>query len=151
VEEPSITVPREGWTIFVIPPLITSSSPATVSVICCHKRREVQKIFFDYLSVYLSIYVCLSVYLPAHLPTYPPIHPSIYPSVCLSVCLCMAVQPFVGLGLFFSFLILYTVGSTPWTDDQPVAWQLPTHRTTQTQNKRIYRHPCLEWYSNPLS
>jgi hypothetical protein len=43
---------------------------------------------------------------------------------------------FVDLGRFFSFLILYTVGRTPWTGDQPIARPLPTHRTTQTQNKR---------------
>jgi hypothetical protein len=42
----------------------------------------------------------------------------------------------VDLGLFFSFLILYTVGRTPWTGDQPVARPLPTHRPTQIQNKR---------------
>jgi hypothetical protein len=41
-----------------------------------------------------------------------------------------------GLGRFFGFLILYTVGRTPWTGDEPVARPLPTHRTTQTQNKR---------------
>jgi hypothetical protein len=35
-------------------------------------------------------------------------------------------------GHFFSFLILYTVGRTTWTGDQPVARPLPTHRTTQT-------------------
>jgi hypothetical protein len=34
---------------------------------------------------------------------------------------------------FFSFLILYTVGGTPWTVDQPVTRLLPAHRTTQTQ------------------
>jgi hypothetical protein len=49
--------------------------------------------------------------------------------------LAMAVQPF-GPWLFFSFLILYTVGRTPWTGDQPVASPLPTRRTTQTQNER---------------
>jgi hypothetical protein len=38
----------------------------------------------------------------------------------------------------FGFLILYTVGRTPWTGDQPVARPLPTHRTTQTQNKRTH-------------
>jgi hypothetical protein len=43
----------------------------------------------------------------------------------------------LDLGRFFSFLIFYTVGSTPWTGDQPAARPLPTHRTTQTQNKRI--------------
>jgi hypothetical protein len=36
----------------------------------------------------------------------------------------------LDLGYFFSFLILYTVGRTPWTGDQPVARPLPTHRTT---------------------
>jgi hypothetical protein len=40
------------------------------------------------------------------------------------------------LVVFFSFLILYTVCRTPWTGDQPVKRPLPTHRTTQTQNKR---------------
>jgi hypothetical protein len=62
---------------------------------------------------------------------------------------------FVDLGLFFSFLILYTAGRTPWTEDQPVARPLPTHRTTQTQNKRTQTSiprvgfeptiPVLEW------
>jgi hypothetical protein len=33
----------------------------------------------------------------------------------------------------FQSLNLY---STPWTGDQPVARPLPTHRTTQTENKR---------------
>jgi hypothetical protein len=41
----------------------------------------------------------------------------------------------VDLGHFFSCLILYTVGRTPWTGDQPVTRPLPTHRTIQTQNK----------------
>jgi hypothetical protein len=54
-------------------------------------------------------------------------------------------------GLFFSFLILYAVGRTPWTSDQPVARPLPTHRTTKTQNKRIYKRACIEWGSNPRS
>jgi hypothetical protein len=48
----------------------------------------------------------------------------------------MSLQPLVGPGLFFSFLFFsYTLGRTPWTGDQPVARPLPTHRTTQTQNK----------------
>jgi hypothetical protein len=42
----------------------------------------------------------------------------------------------LDLGRLFSFLILSTVGRTPWTGDQPVARPLRTHRTTQTQNKR---------------
>jgi hypothetical protein len=39
------------------------------------------------------------------------------------------------LAAFFSFLI-YTVGRTQWTGDQPVARPLPAYRTAQTQNKR---------------
>jgi hypothetical protein len=54
--------------------------------------------------------------------------------------LSMALQPFVGPWPLFSFVILYTVGRTAWTGDQPVARPLPTHR-----------HPCLEWDSNPWS
>jgi hypothetical protein len=41
----------------------------------------------------------------------------------------------LGPGRFFSFVIVYTVGKTPWTGDQPVAMTLRTHRTTQAQNK----------------
>jgi hypothetical protein len=37
-----------------------------------------------------------------------------------------------------------TVDRTPWTGNEPVARPLPTHRTTQTQNKRTYKHaPAL--------
>jgi hypothetical protein len=35
----------------------------------------------------------------------------------------------LDLGRFFSFLILYTLGRTPWTGNQPVARPLPTDRT----------------------
>jgi hypothetical protein len=41
----------------------------------------------------------------------------------------------VDLDRFFSFFNPYTVSRTPWTADKPVARPLPTHRTTQTQNK----------------
>jgi hypothetical protein len=52
-----------------------------------------------------------------------------------------------SLACFSVFLILYiVVGRTPWTGDQPVARPLPTHRTTQTQNK--HKHPGLQWDSN---
>jgi hypothetical protein len=36
----------------------------------------------------------------------------------------------------YLILILHTVGRTPWTGDEAAARPLPTHRTTQTQNKR---------------
>jgi hypothetical protein len=42
----------------------------------------------------------------------------------------------VHLGHILSFLILYQVGRTPLTRDQPVARPLLTNRTAQTQNKR---------------
>jgi hypothetical protein len=45
-------------------------------------------------------------------------------------------SPLFNLGRVFSFLILYAVGRTPCTGDQPVARPLSTHRTTLTQNKR---------------
>jgi hypothetical protein len=54
----------------------------------------------------------------------------------LPIYLSMALQPFVGPWPLFTFLILYTVGRTPWTGDQTVARPLLIHRTTQTQNKR---------------
>jgi hypothetical protein len=41
----------------------------------------------------------------------------------------------LGLGLFFSLFIFYTVGRTPWTGDQPVAGPLLAHRKYK-QNKR---------------
>jgi hypothetical protein len=40
-----------------------------------------------------NLSLCISIYLP------------IYLSVCVSVCLSIALQPFVDLGCFFSFLI----------------------------------------------
>jgi hypothetical protein len=52
----------------------------------------------------------------------------------------MALLPF-GPWPLFQFLNLYTVGGTPWTEDQNDASPLPIHRTIQTQNKRVYRHP----------
>jgi hypothetical protein len=52
--------------------------------------------------------------------------PSVYGSAVL----------LLDLDRFFSFLVLYAVGRTPWTGDEPVARPPPTHRITQTQNKR---------------
>jgi hypothetical protein len=43
----------------------------------------------------------------------------------------------------FSFLIIYTVGRTPWMGDLSVARPLPTHRTTRTQNKR--KQTSIPW------
>jgi hypothetical protein len=50
----------------------------------------------------------------------------------------LALQPPWALASAFSFMIIFTDGRTPWTGDQLVGRPLPKHRTTQTQNKRIY-------------
>jgi hypothetical protein len=67
---------------------------------------------------------------------------SVCPSVSLSLCLCLTVSLDIYLWLYspygpwpvLHFLNPRTAGRTPWTEDQPVARPLPTHRTTQTQN-----------------
>jgi hypothetical protein len=50
----------------------------------------------------------------------------------------IALQHFVEPWQLFQFLnlLLYTVGRTSWTGDQPFARALPTHRTAQIQNNR---------------
>jgi hypothetical protein len=61
-----------------------------------------------------------------------------YPSIYLSFCWILVA--------IFSFLTLYTVGRTPWTGDQSVGRPLPTHRTTQTQNKRTQNIHALSGF-----
>jgi hypothetical protein len=49
----------------------------------------------------------------------------------------MILQPFLGPCSLLQFRnLFYTVGRTPWMGDQPIARPLPTHRATQTRNKR---------------
>jgi hypothetical protein len=67
----------------------------------------------------------------------------------LSLSLSLWLYSPLKLGRFFSFLILYLVGRTPWTADQPVARPLPTHGNTN--RIKAHRHPCLEWDSSPRS
>jgi hypothetical protein len=47
----------------------------------------------------------------------------------------MAVESNLGPGPFFSLLLSYTVGRTPWTGISPSQSRY-LHRTTQTQSKR---------------
>jgi hypothetical protein len=66
-----------------------------------------------------------------------------YPGQDLSICVWL-YSPFVGPCPLFSFLILHTVGRTPWARDHTAVRPLLTHRKTQTQNK--YTHtsmPCV--------
>jgi hypothetical protein len=58
--------------------------------------------------------------------------------------------PSLRLGRFFSFLIPYTVGRTPWAGNQPVAGPL-LHKEQHKHRINAHRHPCLEWDSNPRS
>jgi hypothetical protein len=81
-----------------------------IYLLCLRKANTLSINTHDIMST--SLFVCLSIYLP------------IYGTTALW-----------DLGPFFSFSVLYTVGRTPWTGDQPVARPLSTHRTTQTQNK----------------
>jgi hypothetical protein len=62
----------------------------------------------------------------------------------------MTLQPLWTLGVF-QFLNLYTVGSTPWRGDQPLAMPLPIHRTTQTQNKHTDIHASSGIRTNDAS
>jgi hypothetical protein len=57
-------------------------------------------------------------------------------SLSLSLSLSLCLYSPLDLGCFFTFLILCTDCRTPWTGHEPVTRPLPTHRTTQTQNKR---------------
>jgi hypothetical protein len=50
----------------------------------------------------------------------------------------MALEHFVGPWPLFSILIIYTVGRTPWTGDQPITKPLPTHRTTNRYIEQMH-------------
>jgi hypothetical protein len=60
----------------------------------------------------------------------------------------MALQPFVGSWPLFSFLILYTLGRTPWMGG--IIASQGHYLYTEQHKHRInaYRHPCLKWDSN---
>jgi hypothetical protein len=79
----------------------------------------------------------ISTYLPTYL------------IICLSVCLVYlaihgSIVLLLNLGRFFRFLIMYTVGRTPWTGDQPVARPLPTqNKRTQTSMPRVGFEPTI--------
>jgi hypothetical protein len=56
--------------------------------------------------------------------------------IVIIVVIIINLQPFLGPWKhFFSFLIVYINGRTPWTGDQPTAMRLSTYTTTQIQNK----------------
>jgi hypothetical protein len=56
----------------------------------------------------------------------------------------VALQPFVGPWPLLQFRnLVYTVGRTPWTSDQPVTRPPSTHRIN------AHSQPCPEWDLNP--
>lgn len=55
--------------------------------------------------------------------------PSISVNIILFICLSLC-SVLLDLGRFCSFFILYRVGMTLWTVDQPIESPLPTHRIT---------------------
>jgi hypothetical protein len=61
----------------------------------------------------------------------------------MMIIIIMFCSPLFGLGCFFSFLILYTVGRSPWMGDQSHC-----EATIYTQ-ENTHRHPCLKWDLNP--
>jgi hypothetical protein len=92
--------------------------------VCCYNSDfEIKESIYLYLCMYARIYhsVCLSI---------------IYLSVSVYLFIYGSTVLLLDLGPFFSFLILYTVGRTFSTGNQPVARQVPTYRTMQKQNKR---------------
>jgi hypothetical protein len=58
--------------------------------------------------------------------------------------LSMVLQPFLDLGRFFSFLIFYTVGRTPW---MAISSSQGRYLNTGQQKHRInaHRHHASSW------
>jgi hypothetical protein len=66
----------------------------------------------------------------------------------LVLVLLLLYGPLLGLGPFFSFLILYTVGLLGGGSARCKA---ATYTQNNTNRINAYRHPWLEWDSNPRS
>jgi hypothetical protein len=74
-------------------------------------------------------------------PALVPLRLSIYLSIYLSVCGSTALM---DLGRLFSYLILCTVGRTPWTGDQPVQGR---YLHTEQHKHRINAHTDINTLS----
>jgi hypothetical protein len=62
--------------------------------------------------------------------------------------LCLWLYSRLDLHRLFSFLIPYTVGSTPWTGGL-ASRKAATYTQNDTNRINAHRYPCLEWDSNP--
>jgi hypothetical protein len=98
---------------------IMKELPISRHIFCCH-RSEV--ILWEFFGIPLATCLCRFF------------HPDRNQSKSINISLWL-YSP-LDLVRIFSCLILYTVDRTPWMEDQPVSMPLPTHRATQTQNKR---------------
>jgi hypothetical protein len=102
--------------------------------VCMYVRMYVYMYVCKYVCVYVCMYVCaVEFYACLQRRTeIESISKKMFRRICLSVCIYISsYSPLVDLGSFFSFLIFYTVGRTPWTGDQPVAKPLSAHRTAK--------------------
>jgi hypothetical protein len=52
---------------------------------------------------------------------------------------------------YFSFLILYAVGRTPWTGGSARRKAATCTQDSTKHRLKTRRHPCLKWDSNPRS
>jgi hypothetical protein len=111
------SIPRSQtlWSSLYTDGVLPPSDIHATRVFCYLVERGINKIVFLGRE---------NMYCGRMLPTFRR-HLSVYGSTVL----------LLDLGRFLKFLILYIVDSTAWTGDQPVARPLPTHRTTETQNK----------------
>jgi hypothetical protein len=57
-----------------------------------------------------------------------------------SIYLSLWLYNLLNLGRYFSFLILYTADTTPWTGDQPDARPLPTEDNTNAEETHTDIH-----------
>jgi hypothetical protein len=87
--------------------------------------------------------------LPTYLPTYLPTHPSIHPHISLSIYLWL-YSPLLDFGRFLSFLIFYTINSTPWMGVSPLQGRY-LHTGQHKHRINTHIHQCLKWDSNPRS
>jgi hypothetical protein len=71
---------------------------------------------------------------PATVPPFYFSAPNVHSSCSFFLSLSLWLYSPLDLASFvLSFLILYTVGRTPWTSDQPIARPLPTQNNTNTE------------------
>jgi hypothetical protein len=72
------------------------------------------------------------------------------PQTVTEIALPFFYSHFVGFCPLLRFLILCTIGRTPWTVDRASEGRY-LHTEQHKDRINIHRHPCLEWNLNPRS